>query len=96
MDHNSFPKTKTLIYVWLALMAATISTMIAGKVTSTASIGVFWMAILMVATVVKSTLILGFYLDLKSASGGWFKGFGVFMVVIVVIIFGLYAMGKPG
>ena len=92
MNHDSFPKTKTLVYVWLGLMVATISTMIAGKVTDTTSIGIFWMVILMAATMVKSTLILGFYLDLKSASGNWFKGFVILTLVIVLIILGLYSM----
>ena len=90
MDHKIFPKPKTLIKVWLVLMGLTITTMIAGKVTSVASIGIIWMAVLMVVTVVKASLILDFYLDLKSAKGGWNKGFLSLLLVIVVIIFGLY------
>ena len=91
MDHSSFPKPKTLIKIWALLMAATIATMIAGKVTSVTSIGIVWMSVLMVVTMLKAGLILDFYLDLRSAEGGWNKGFLVLLGFILLIIFGLYA-----
>ena len=94
MQHSSYPTARTLFITWAVLMALTIGTMIAGKVTVTASIGIFWMAALIAVTWVKAGLILSYYLDLKSARGGWNKLFTALVTVILVIVFALYTGGK--
>jgi len=72
-------------------MALTIATMIAGKVTNTVSLGMVWMAVLMAVTWLKATLILNYYLDLKSATGGWNKGFIILAGMILLFVFAIYA-----
>jgi caa(3)-type oxidase subunit IV len=89
MQHQTTPRT--LLIIWLILMALTIATMIAGKVTNVASLGMMWMAVLMVVTWLKATLILNYFLDLKAATGGWNKGFIAIIVMILLIVFITYA-----
>ncbi len=94
MKHQ--PQPKTLSIVWIVLMALSGATMIVGNVTNTLSLGMTWMALLLVVTLVKSTLILQYYLDLKSSTSGWSKAFIGLVSVMLVIVFGLYAAGTIG
>ncbi len=93
MKRHTLPSFKTLIVVWGFLMLATIGTMFAGKVSDVTSIGPLWMGLLLVVTYIKATLILGYYLDLKSATGGWNKGFNTLVAIILLVIYGLYFFG---
>jgi len=93
MNTHTLPSVKTLIIVWLSLMAATVGTMFTGKVTVIESIGPIWMGLLLLVTYFKATLILGYYLDLKSATGGWNKGFNGLVAIILVTIYVLYISG---
>ncbi len=92
MKHRLQPKI--LFVVWIILMALSGGTMIAGNVTNTVSLGMMWMALLLLVTLVKSTLILQYYLELKSSTPGWNKTFIGLVSVVLVIVFGLYVAGK--
>jgi len=91
VHYKSYPGPRTLFVVWLTLMALTVATMIAGKVTAVATVGLAWMVVLMAVTWAKSILILRYYLDLKAASGGWNKVFGVLVSLILIVVLALYA-----
>ncbi len=82
-----------LLSVWAVLMLATIATMFSGKVSDITSIGPIWMGLLLIVTYVKATLILGYYLDLKSATGGWNKGFNTLVATILMITYAMYLYG---
>ena len=90
MKHAHYPAPRTLFFVWLTLMAATGITMIAGKVTGVASLGLLWAAVLMAITWLKANLVLAYFLDLKSATKGWNKAFTILVTIIIVIVYGLY------
>ncbi|HFC05491.1 MAG TPA: hypothetical protein ENJ55_07270 [Rhizobiales bacterium] len=91
---HSYPSPRTLFIVWLTLMAATVMTMIAGKVTDLSSIGMMWAAILLSVTWIKARLILSYYLDLKSATKGWYSVFTVLVSFIIITVFVIYAGSK--
>ncbi len=90
MQHSNYPSPRTLFIVWLVLMGLSAATMIAGQVTTTLSLGMVWMAVLLLAAGLKSSLILRYYLDLKSASSGWNTLFTGLVMAILVTVFGLY------
>ncbi len=94
MKHAQYPAPRTLFIIWLALILATAITMMAGKVTQIASIGVVWTAVLMIVTGLKANLILSYFLDLRSATGGWNKAFNALIIIIIIAIFALYAGGS--
>ena len=89
---SSFPSRRTLTMSWLSLMLLTIGTMIAGKVGVDASLGTLWSSLLLMFAGVKSALILWFYLNLGQSSPGWKKGFLFFFGVILMFIWGAYAL----
>ena len=84
---------KTLITVWLALMAAALATMVAGRVTETASPGLVYLGVLMMITWLKAVLVLRYFLDLKAAEKGWFGGFSILTGGILLVVWGVYAAG---
>ena len=90
MHHSTYPKPKTLLIVWLALMALTIATMIFGKVTAHLPLGAVSLAVLLIVAGLKSSLILHYYLDLKSASEGWNKLFSGLVWFILSAVFVIY------
>jgi hypothetical protein len=95
MEHRSPPSfVRKLAAVWLLLMALTIGTMIAGKVTSSASIGLYGIGGLMLVTFVKAKLILNHYLELKSAYGAWGTFFTSMIALILIILTGIYVAQK--
>ena len=69
------PSTRTLILCWVVLMALTIGTMISGRATSDTALTAALVLSLGLITWVKSMLILRYYLNLRTASKGWIKGF---------------------
>ncbi len=85
---------RKLFIVWLCLMALTIGTMIAGKVTSTASLGLYWIGGLMLVSFVKAKLILDYYLELKTAYGAWDKLFTSMIALLLIILTGIYIAQK--
>lgn len=93
MKPHTLPSLKTLISVWAVLMLATIATMFSGKVSDITSIGPVWMALLLFVTYVKATLILGYYLDLKSATAGWNIGFNMLVAAILIVTYAMYLFG---
>ena len=86
---NTSPIRKLFI-VWLSLMALTIGTMIAGKVTSVSSIGIYWISGLMLVTFFKAKLILDHYLELKLAYGVWGKLFTSMVAILLAILWAIY------
>ena len=93
MQHTSYPSPRTLLIIWLLLMGLTVTTMIAGKVTATMSIGTLWLAVLLIVAGLKSSIILHYYLDLKSASTGWNKLFSGLVWFILFAVFAIYMVG---
>jgi len=92
MHANQHPSTRTLIVIWACLIAATIMTMVAGKVTEVTSIGLVWVGLLMLVTWVKAILIVSYFLNLKAATGNWQQVFTLLIGAIIVIIFVLYVL----
>lgn len=88
------PSRKTLAAAWLALMALTIGTMAAGRVTTTSSLGPLSMTALAAITWLKATWILRYYLDLKSAGRGWNTAFTLFLFLLLAIVVAIYVI--PG
>ena len=94
-SHN-LPSRRALLLAWALLMALTVGTMIAGKVTSAASLGLFWTAALLAISWAKARTILLVYLNLRAAPRHWRSGFGGALVFLLLVIFGLYALGALG
>jgi len=85
-------QVRKLFVVWLSLMILTMGTMLAGKVVSTQSLGIFWMVALMLVTFSKALLILDYYLELKTAIGPWGKLFTSSIALLLIILIGIYAV----
>ncbi|WP_038034825.1 cytochrome C oxidase subunit IV family protein [Thermopetrobacter sp. TC1] len=94
-DHN-LPTARQLIMAWVLLMALTVGTMIAGRVTSAASLGLAWTALLMVITWAKARTILMVYLNLRVAPAHWKSGFSATLVFVLLLILGIYALEALG
>ncbi len=94
-SHN-LPSRRILFMAWALLMVLTIGTMIAGKVTSAASLGLIWTGILLVISWAKARTILQVYLNLRAAPRHWRSGFNGVLVFLLLVIFGLYALGATG
>ena len=90
MRHSAYPSTRALLFTWALLTGLTIGTMIAGKTTKIESLGILWLAVLLLITFAKARLILRNYLDLKSAGGGWNGIFTALILAILSVIFVLY------
>ncbi len=93
---QNLPSRRTLIIAWAALMALTVGTMVAGKVTSTASLGLLWTAALLAISWAKARFILLTYLNLRAAPRHWRSGMSGAIVFLLAVIFGLYALGALG
>jgi len=92
MNAIQHPSTRTLIVIWACLIAATIMTMVAGKVTEVTSIGLVWVGLLMLVTWLKAILIVSYFLNLKAATGNWQHVFIWLMGAIIIAIFVLYVL----
>ena len=90
--HAQLPSRKALTLAWLTLMILTIGTMGAGKVEIAVHLGPLWSSILLILTGLKTGLILWFYLNLRRSSSGWQRGFGVFLLLLLVFILGAYLL----
>lgn len=87
------PSRKTLITAWFVMMGLSIGTMLAGRVTNDASLGMLFMAILLVVTGIKALWILRTYLNLRAAPMGWNAAFISFFFFLLLIIYGMYLVG---
>ena len=92
----NLPEKKELIAAWLVLMALTIGTMIAGRVTNASTLGFAWLSALLVITYFKARTILNVYLNLRAAPRHWRSGFSAILVVMLLAIAGIYALHAFG
>ena len=94
-SHN-LPSRRTLFMAWALLMVLTIGTMIAGKVTSATSLGLIWTGVLLAISWAKARTILQVYLNLRAAPRHWRSSFNGVLIFLLLVIFGLYALGATG
>ena len=92
--HFEQPKPRILFLTWAALMALTIATMFAGRVTLDVTLGTAFMTAVAAITWIKSILILRFYLNLAAATRGWNSAFSAFLAVLLMLIVMIYAISK--
>ena len=90
------PSVRLILLTWAALMALTIGTMVAGKVTSAASLGIAWTAVLLAITWAKTRGILLVYLNLRAAPAHWRSGFGTAIAFMLLLLLSIYAFGFFG
>ncbi len=90
---HKLPTGREILRAWLLLMALTLGTMLAGKTTSTASLGIAWTAVLLAITWMKARTILAWYLNLRAAPHHWRAGFSAVLVVLLLVLLGIYAFG---
>ena len=90
------PTTRDILLAWAVLMALTIGSMIAGKVTSAASLGIAWTAALLVITWAKAQRILLVYLNLRAAPAHWRTGFSPALAFMLILLLAIYAFGFFG
>ena len=89
----TLPSARQIVITWLILMGLTVGTMIAGRVTSAASLGLAWTAVLLAITWAKARGILLVYLNLRAAPGHWRNGFGTALAFLLVLLLAIYAFG---
>ncbi len=87
------PSVRLILLTWAALLALTIGTMVAGKVTSAASLGIAWTAVLLAITWAKTRGILLVYLNLRAAPAHWRGGFGAAIACMLLLLLAIYAFG---
>jgi hypothetical protein len=92
----NLPSRKELITGWVLLMALTIGTMIAGRVTNASTLGFAWLSALLVITYFKARTILNVYLNLQAAPRHWKTGFSAILIVLLLAIAGIYALHSFG
>ncbi|MEH6476497.1 MAG: cytochrome C oxidase subunit IV family protein [Sneathiella sp.] len=90
MQTSTFASARTLIWVWLVLIALSAGTLFVGGATTEESYGILGGAALFVITFFKTKLILNYYLDLETATGNWNTLFSSLVFLILLILFGLY------
>jgi len=87
------PSVRLIVLTWALLMALTIGTMLAGKVTSAASLGIVWTTVLLFITWAKTRGILLVYLNLRMAPLHWRSGFGTAIAFLLLLLLATYAFG---
>ncbi len=90
------PRTRALSRGWALLMALTIGTMIAGRVSGAEALGLPWVATLLAITCVKARVILHVYLGLGTAPRHWRGGFSAILAILLLTILGIYAIHALG
>ncbi len=95
-ERSRLPTVSLLIRAWALLMVLTIGTMIAGRVTTAASLGLVWTSILLLITWAKARTILMVYLNLRAAPAHWRTGFSATLVFLLLLILGIYAIDAAG
>lgn len=92
MKLSPYPTLRTLIWVWLVLIALSAGTLFAGQTSTDESLGILGGVALFTITFFKAKLILNYYLDLKAATGNWNTLFSSLVFLILLILFGLYGV----
>ena len=87
------PTVRLILLTWAGLMALTIGTMVAGKVTSAASPGIAWTAVLLAITWAKARGILLVYLNLRAAPAHWRSGLATAIAFLLLLLLVIYAFG---
>ncbi len=87
------PTVRQILVAWAVLVALTIGSMIAGKVTSAASLGIVWTAALLAITWAKARGILLVYLNLRAAPAHWRTGFSTALAFMLILLLAIYAFG---
>ena len=87
--------TRRLLAVWLALMALTALTGIAGRVTTANHLTAVFLVLVALASMAKARLILSHYLDLRRAPV-WNRAFRAVLYSLVIIVYGLSAIASFG
>ena len=82
----------TLIKAWIFLVILTLTTMWAGTAQGHFPVLV-QVGVILVVSVFKASLILNFFLGLRSASAGWRVLFSIYLVVLGSAIFATIAVG---
>ncbi len=90
---SRLPTTRQILIAWAILMALTIGSMVAGKVTSAASLGILWTLTLLAITWAKARTILLVYLNLRAAPAHWRTGFSTALAFMLVLLLAIYAFG---
>ena len=91
-EQHGLPTARELLTGWALLMALTVGTMIAGRVTDTGALGLSWLIALLIITWAKARTILMVYLNLRAASIGWRAGFAAMLIVPLALIAAIYAL----
>jgi hypothetical protein len=92
MQHAQ-PTRTLLLLAWGLMMALSIGTMFAGKVTLDATLGALFMLVLLVLTLAKALAILRVYLNLRAAPPAWTGAFVAYLVLLLAVILLLYLIG---
>ncbi len=87
------PSRKSLVLAWLIMMVLSVGTMISGRVSDKGSLGMWFMALLLLVTALKALWILRTYLNLRAAPTAWNMAFISFLFVLLALIYGLYLAG---
>ncbi|GAB6051263.1 hypothetical protein JCM17960_00830 [Magnetospira thiophila] len=93
--YSTLPSPKLLWTAWTVLMALTLGTMGAGRVTGADSLAASGVTALLLLAGLKVGIILWFYLNLRHSGRGWQKGFAVFLSLLIGSIIGLSLL-TPG
>ena len=82
----------TLVKAWIVLVILTLTTMWAGTAQGHLPVLV-QVGVILVVSVFKASLILNYFLGLRSASAGWRVLFSIYLVVLGGAIFATVAVG---
>ena len=80
-----------LLRVWAALMALTLALAFAADVNHASRLGLFSIALIVVAVLVKARLVLGVYLGLSVAPGA-LVGFTSAVAIVLAIVAGSFVL----
>lgn len=88
-----YPSRRALILTWALLMALTIGTMLAGRVTTVTTLGPGLLAVLFLVTWAKAGLILRQYLNLRTVPAA--ADVMMFLIaLILVVVTSLYMLAR--
>jgi hypothetical protein len=87
------PPRRALAAAWALMMALSLGTMLAGRVTLDVALGTLLMLALLAITLMKALAILRVYLNLRAAPAGWTTAFVAYLVLLLAIIMLLYLIG---
>jgi hypothetical protein len=89
------PETRRLVLTWVVLMGLTTALGFAGDVLHASRLGIAFLAVIGVVTLVKARLVLARYLRLELAPG-FLSGFtGALSVTVAVIVLSFAVIHQP-